>query len=212
MHVFRFFSCCLLCCLLSACLGKFFGTQSENPTDPAAPTNTQPMHSPETASQPDSANASVADSDTMRDIQQLWTGSVCSNPQEAVTRLDSVLQATPGNAQALALRGLALSQMSGKRDAAFDDLTAAVKSSPTARHYAWRGLASMRGGNTRAAQSDAKYALRKDPGDPVGHMVLGMLAQEEGRTQDACSSLLKACQGGECSALDAARKQNMCPR
>ena len=169
--------------------------------------------SPHTAQTPDSPKASLTAQDAkLQSVHQLWHGAVCAQPAEAVQRLNAFLQESPDNPQALALRGMARSQLGGQREEAFEDLTAAVLRAPTARHYAWRGLASLRGGNFRAAESDARYALRKDPKDAVAHMVLGLVAQEQGKNQDACAALRTACQGGECSGLESAQEHNICPR
>lgn len=155
----------------------------------------------------------AGDTPDLAAARALWKGAQCSDPHKADSQLTAVLgdPAQAGvAAEALALRGLARSQL-GMKEEAFEDLTAAVRQHPVARNYAWRALALWRAGNTRGAHTDAQYALRKDKTQPVAHMVLGMAALKEGGAA-GCTELRTACEGGECSGLEEAQKAGQCPR
>lgn len=139
----------------------------------------------------------------------LWQEDICSDPEEAVALLNRALELEPDYPPALALRGLALSELD-RREEAFDDLTSALRRAPTARMYAWRGLASLRGGLPEAARRDAEYALRKESRQPDAWNVLGAVALDEGNTSEACASFEKGCEGGRCRPLEAARRKGVC--
>lgn len=159
--------------------------------------------------------APVADTPALAAARGLWKGAQCTDARKADTQLTSLLASREGQAdvqaEALALRGLARSEL-GQKEEAFEDLTAAVRHRPIARNYAWRALALWRNGNARGAQVDAQYALRKDKAQPVAHMVLGMAALQAGDTAAACPELRLACEGGECFGLNDAQKAGKCPR
>ena len=157
----------------------------------------------------------VADTPELASIRALWQGARCGNPSEADARLTALLGAegtpAPTATEALALRGLARSEL-GMKEEAFDDLTAAVRQQPVPRNYAWRSLALWRAGNGRGARTDAQYALRKDKSQTVAHMVLGLTELQDGDTAMGCAKLRTACEAGECSGLEEARAGGQCPR
>ena len=139
----------------------------------------------------------------------LWLEDVCSSPKEAVALLDHALELAPGYPAALALRGLARSEL-GQREQAFDDLTEALRHTPTAQMYAWRGLVSLRGDMSGAARRDAEYALQKDGRQPDAWNVLGLVEAREGDNKNACMSLERGCENGRCRPLEAARQEGIC--
>ncbi len=139
----------------------------------------------------------------------LWREDICADPKEAEALLDQALEADPGYPPALALRGLARSEL-GRREQAFDDVTEALRHTPTAQMYAWRGLVSLRSDMPVAARRDAEYALQKDARQPDAWNVLGVLEAREGNSEKACAALERGCAGGLCRPLEAARKEGMC--
>lgn len=195
---------------LSGC-GFFGGGSPDREGEAQATANaSQPEHAGQAAPQ-------VVDSPALASARALWKGIECTDARNADTQLTAILATAKGqehNAQqseALALRGLARSEL-GMKDEAFEDLTAAVRQNPVARNYAWRGLVLLRNGNARGAQIDAHYALRKDKAQPVAHLVLGLTALQAGDTAAACPELRAACNGGECSGLNEAQAAGSCPR
>ena len=174
---------------------------------PADSPEVQPVQKPE-ARVAEGASAS-ADSPAVAEVRTLWTELRCAKPAEAETRLTALLQKAPQDTGALALRGLARSEL-GKKEEAFDDLTAAVRAEPTARHYALRGLVLWRSGNEKAAQIDAHYALRTDKKEPVAHLVLGLAAHKAGDAARGCEEWRLACEGGQCMDWQEARSAGQC--
>jgi len=139
----------------------------------------------------------------------LWKGEVCSEPQEAAQLLSEALDADPRFAAAWAYRGLAHSEL-GQRDEAFDDLTRAILLDPKAEYYAYRGLASLRGGLPSAARRDLEYSLEKDARQHRAWNILGATALQEGNTAQACQHYARGCSHGDCEPLRQARKDEQC--
>ncbi|MDR1946877.1 MAG: hypothetical protein LBQ51_06905 [Desulfovibrio sp.] len=135
---------------------------------------------------------------------------VCSDPAEAVRKLDRAIALEPEFARAYALRGLAESE-SGQKERGFEDLTAAVRLEPTAVHYAFRALVSMRLGQEKAAERDLNYALKLDAASDKAHNYLGVLNLSLGGRETACAHFRDGCTYGDCSFLEAARKEKICP-
>jgi Tfp pilus assembly protein PilF len=139
----------------------------------------------------------------------LWKGENCAEPQEAARMLSEALDMDPDFAAALAYRGLAYSEM-GKRDEAFDDLTQAIRLDPRAEYYAYRALASLRGGVFSAARRDLEYSLEKDRKQYRAWNILGETALREGNPALACKHYAKGCSNGDCEPLRQARGDGQC--
>lgn len=145
-----------------------------------------------------------------RQISTLADAEICSDPEKAVGLLDKVIALEPAYAEAYARRGLALSEL-GRREEAFDDLTAAVRLDPKPDYYSYRALVSMRGGDERAATRDLDYSLKKRPDQSRAHNFKGVLALGRGDTTAACRAFGKGCSAGDCTFLEAAREEKVCP-
>lgn len=140
----------------------------------------------------------------------LWkNGETCSNPEAALEYLDEALKLEPDYPQALIRRGLALSQL-GYADDAFDDLTRAVRLDPSAEAYLSRGICLLQQGNTVGARRDLDESLRLDATSYRAWNILGAVALKEGNDQEACDAFAKACSNGDCTAIDAARREKIC--
>ena len=135
---------------------------------------------------------------------------LCTDPEQAIALLDKAIALEPGYAEALARRGLAKSEL-GEREEAFDDLTAAIRLHPSAETYAYRALVSIRANQTRAAQSDLEYSLKKDPKQHLAKNFSGILALTLDDKPQACSRFKEGCSSGDCSFIDAARTDKLCP-
>lgn len=135
---------------------------------------------------------------------------LCADPEKAVALLDKAIALEPGYAEALARRGLAKSEL-GEREEAFDDLTAAIRARPSAEAYAYRALVSIRANQLRAARRDLEYSLKKDPNQHLAKNFSGVLALTLDDTLQACSRFKEGCSSGDCSFIDAARTDKLCP-
>lgn len=195
---------CLFCCLLLvACAG------SRERGGKAAGRSALP---------PAVASASPEAEKLYNDALALWkhplasvrAAHVSTDPGKAAALLDKALALEPAYAEAYALRGLARSELN-LREEAFDDLTMSIRLRPTPQSYAYRALASMRGGQTQAAKRDLDYAMRIDPAHNAAHNYFGLLALNGGDKSGACSAFSKGCSNGDCSFLDAARSEKICP-
>jgi tetratricopeptide (TPR) repeat protein len=143
-------------------------------------------------------------------LSSLRSAERCSDPEQAVALLDKALGLAPNFADAHIRRGLARSEL-GRKEEAFDDLTVAVRLQPTARAYAFRGLLSLRDGQERAARRDLAHSLSLDPSRHEAYNYLGVLALSLGDKQEACSRFDAGCSRGDCTCLEAARKEKLCP-
>ena len=140
----------------------------------------------------------------------LWkNGETCSDPEAALDSLDEALKLEPDYPQALIRRGLALSQL-GYADDAFDDLTRAIRLEPSAEAYLSRAICLLQQGNTVGARKDLDESLRLDDASSRAWNSLGAVALKEGKDQEACDAFEKACSNGDCTAIDAARREKLC--
>jgi tetratricopeptide (TPR) repeat protein len=135
---------------------------------------------------------------------------VCSDPVQAIALLDKAILLEPEYADAYLRRGLARSDL-GDFSAAFDDATTAIRLYPTPELYAYRALISMRAGHYAGARKDLDYSLEKDSSRHLAWTFLGVLDLLEGNPLDACRHFARACSAGDCSRLEAARRESLCP-
>ena len=133
----------------------------------------------------------------------------CRDPAAAIGWLDAALQLQPDYAEALIWRGRALSE-SGYLEDAFDDLTRAIRSRPSALAYAERGLTGLRLGNAPGAGRDLERALSLDDGEPRAYVYRAALRFTLGEEQQACSDLAKACARGLCLPHEKAASEGLC--
>jgi tetratricopeptide (TPR) repeat protein len=134
---------------------------------------------------------------------------ICSDPAQAVALLDKALLLEPEYAEAYLRRGLAKSDL-GDFTSAFDDATAAIRLRPSPEYYAYRALISMKAGHRAGARRDLEYSLEKDSSRHPAWTFLGLLDLLEGRPDDACAHFARACARGDCSRLEAARREKLC--
>lgn len=196
------FFCCLL---FAACAGK----DGPEAPQPAAPERDFSGYSGKVAPEAEKAYAEARVL-WRREAATLSAAERCSDPEQALTLLDKALALEPGYAEALARRGLAKSEL-GDGEGAFDDLTAAVRLAPTPENYAFRALASLRGGREKAAARDLEYSLKLNSSQYLARNYLGLLELTQGKTMQACSSFKEGCSNGDCSFLEMARKEKVCP-
>lgn len=195
---------CLLCCIFfSACAG--IHKTDESVTVPA------PLRPGTVIANPEAVKL-------FSGARALWRGPVASvkasyistDPEKAASLLDKALSLEPAYAEAYAWRGLARSEL-GLREEAFDDLTRAIRLDPQPEIYAFRALASIRAGQTQAARRDLDYALKLSPSCTTAYNFFGLLALKENEASEACLSFNKSCSNGDCSFLEAARTEKICP-
>ena len=142
----------------------------------------------------------------------LWNShDVCSDAERAVVLLDRVLALEPQYADALVRRGLARSDLKDW-DGAFDDVSKAIRLSPTAEAYAFRGLISMRGGNYLGARKDLARSLEISKRQHRAWNLRGMLNRLEGRQAEACDDFAEGCDYGDCIGLETSVKMGECPQ
>lgn len=134
----------------------------------------------------------------------------CSDPGKAAAFLDAALAREPQYADAYARRGLARSEL-GEHDAAFEDLTAALRLHALPEYYAYRGLVLLRAGNTTGSRKDLRQSLDLDDSQYLAWNIMGALEFLTGNKDAACDSYDEACSNGDCSAKEHARKERLCP-
>lgn len=140
----------------------------------------------------------------------LWkNGEVCSDPELAVSYLDRAIELQPDYAQAYMRRGLAKSDMHDW-DAAFDDLSRAIRLDPSPENYAYRGLISMRGGNYLGARKDYDKSLDLRSRQHRAWNFRAALSLLEGKTAAACDDFDAGCSRGDCTGYESARQAGIC--
>jgi tetratricopeptide (TPR) repeat protein len=148
----------------------------------------------------------------------LWQGGavktlkaeVCADPDKARVLLDRVIKLEPQYAPAYARRGLAASEL-GLREESFEDMTKAVRLAPSADNYSLRALVSIRSGQIKAARRDLDYALSLNPKHAGAANYLGVLELGQDDRKAACAAFKNGCAAGDCSFLNTARKEKLCP-
>ena len=142
----------------------------------------------------------------------LWDNyDVCSDAERAVSLLDRALALEPQYADALLRRGLARSDLKDW-DGAFDDLSKAIRLSPSAEAYAFRGLVSMRGGNYLGSRKDLDRSLEISKRQHRAWNFRGALNRLEGRQTEACDDFAEGCDYGDCIGLETSIKMGECPQ
>ena len=187
--------CCiglvLCCCFLAGCGG------GQN-----APL---PRHNPMGVAGTFPAEAEVA----FARAHVLWENDVCSDPEEAITLLNTVLELAPEHAAAWKYRGLAHSDLQ-RFDVALADLTKGVRLQPDAEMYAYRGLVFMRMGNLLGARADLDRALELDDNSHRAYNFRAAVNLLDERYSAACADWEDGCANGDCTGLENARKRELC--
>lgn len=140
----------------------------------------------------------------------LWDQrDICSDPALAVELLDKVISLEPLYAAAYLRRGLARSDMKDW-DGSFDDLSKAIRLTPSPEAFAFRGLVSMRGGNYIGARKDFDRSLQITERQHRAWNFRGALNRLEGRQDAACDDFDKGCDYGDCVGLETSIKLGEC--
>lgn len=206
----------VICIWLCACAAREDAQPDAAPPVQAeaqvAPTPSVPDPTPPSGVYKAEAEKAFAEARALWQTKAASLGAVeaCSDPEQAVALLDRALKIEPTFTAALVRRGLAKSEM-GLREEAFDDLTAAIRLEASADNYAYRALASLRAGQERATRRDLEYSLKLAPARHLATNYMGLLELKQGNTRLACSSFQKGCSSGDCSLLELARKEKLCP-
>lgn len=140
----------------------------------------------------------------------LWTTTqVCKDPAQAIEYLDKAISVAPDYWEAYQRRGLAKSDVYDW-DGAFDDLTMAIRLNPIAENYAYRGLVSMRGGNSLGARKDLERSLSLNSKQHLAWNVRGGLNLLSGDVPAACSDFKRGCSNGDCTGWESAKTRDIC--
>ncbi len=195
--------CVLSLLMLSGCsmsLPSFLGGDSETPP-PAA--GTGPDRKPTYGVSPEAQGY-------LSQAMEYWTPSgECTNPEKAAELLDKAVAADPLDPAPYLMRSLALSDL-GYFNEAFDDATRAIRLSPTAEAYATRGLVCLKQHQPDGAQRDFAYAEKINPREPLIYVYRAAGAFLDGRNDDACADLKKACDLGHCRPWNTATENKLC--
>jgi tetratricopeptide (TPR) repeat protein len=140
----------------------------------------------------------------------LWGNTeVCRDPKQAILYLDKTIELAPDYADAYMRRGLAKSDLRDW-DSAFDDITAAIRLEPKPDYYAYRGLVSMRGGNSLGARKDFNRSLEIKSGQHRAWNFRGGLNILLHDYPAACADFKKGCSNGDCTGLESAKQNGYC--
>lgn len=196
----------VLCLALAACAGK------EAPAPSAPPATPERDLSGHSGKFNPEAEQAFAEARVLwpREIASVKAAEVSSDPEKAVALLDKAIAIEPKYAEAYLRRGLAKSEL-GEREGAFDDLTEAVRLDPAPASYAYRGLVCLRAGEERAAQRELEYSLKLRPSQHLAHNLMGVLHLRRDKKSQACENFKKGCSNGDCSFIESARREKICP-
>ncbi len=142
----------------------------------------------------------------------LWgSAEICSDPEQAVLYLDEAIRLDPAYADAFLRRGMALSEL-GQAEEAFEDITRSIRLNPIADAYAYRGLVLLRQGDIQAALEDMNVAIHLAPDAHRAWNFRGAAYLKKGDSKEACTNFAAGCERGDCSFLEKARQENICPQ
>jgi tetratricopeptide (TPR) repeat protein len=140
----------------------------------------------------------------------LWGNTeVCKDPKQAIIYLDKTISLAPAHADAYLRRGLAKSDLRDW-DGAFDDVTVAIRLRQKSDFYAYRGLISMRGGNSLGARKDFNRSLEINSDQHRAWNFRGGLNILLHDYTEACSDFEKGCSNGDCTGLESAKNNGYC--
>jgi tetratricopeptide (TPR) repeat protein len=140
----------------------------------------------------------------------LWGNTeVCREPGQAIAYLDKAIALAPDYADAYMRRGLARSDLRDW-DRAFDDITAAIRLQPKPEYYAYRGLVSMRGGNSLGARKDFDRSLEINSRQHRAWNFRGGLNILLHDYQSACADFKRGCSNGDCTGFESAKQSDYC--
>ena len=132
-----------------------------------------------------------------------------SNPEKAIELFTQAIKIEPDYTAAYLWRGVAYSELSHWEEA-FEDLTKAIRLEPTAVHYAYRGLVSMRGGNAMGARKDLDESIALDSSQYKAYNFRGALEILLENSEAACKDFDQGCSNGDCTGYESAKAQGYC--
>ncbi|MFV0421096.1 tetratricopeptide repeat protein [Oleidesulfovibrio sp.] len=141
----------------------------------------------------------------------LWKDNTCTDPDKAIEYLDKALKIEPDYTQALLRRGLAYSEQQ-RWEPAFADMSRAVRLAPSAETYTWRGLVMLRMGNALGAIKDTTRAIQYDSAYNQAWNIRGGAKLVTGDAAGACEDFTNGCSTGDCTGLESAQRENICPK
>jgi tetratricopeptide (TPR) repeat protein len=140
----------------------------------------------------------------------LWGNTeICREPQQAILYLNKTIELAPDYADAYMRRGLAKSDLRDW-DGAFDDITKAILLAQKPEYYAYRGLVSMRGGNSLGARKDFDRSLEINSSQHRAWNFRGGLNILLHDFPGACADFKRGCSNGDCTGLESAKKDGYC--
>ena len=195
---------CLLCAALASGCSLF-----SSPDAKPEPGTTPPAAAQAPAS--DEPSAAEEAETLFAKAHVLWKGGgdVCSDPAMAVHLLDQAIALKPDYADAFMRRGLAYSELRNDEEA-FSDLTHAIRLDPKPVRYAYRGLGLIRQENLAGARRDLDQSIELDSDQFRAWNLRAVVNVMEHKDDQACSDFNTGCKNGDCSGLNAAKKQGIC--
>lgn len=196
---------------------------SEEPTLPLerpdfeSPTFSTPFQEdvPETAPPPEPAEMPKTASEDafrlMQDAYALCSGGKCTNPEQAIAYLDEAIRLKPDIAEAYNNRGNAYADLK-QYERAIEDYHQAIRLKPSYAHaYYNRALAYSDLGQHQQAIDDYNEVLRLKPQEVNAYHNRGKAYLLLGNPELGCQDAQRACDLGNCSLLEKARKKKECP-
>jgi tetratricopeptide (TPR) repeat protein len=140
----------------------------------------------------------------------LWGNTeICRDPRQAILYLDKTITLAPNYAEAYMRRGLAKSDLRDW-DGAFNDITKAIRLKQKPEYYAYRGLVSMRGGNSLGARKDFNRSLEINSAQHRAWNFRGGLNILLYNYPAACSDFKNGCSNGDCTGFESAKNNGYC--
>jgi tetratricopeptide (TPR) repeat protein len=135
----------------------------------------------------------------------------CTDPQQAIEYLDEAIRQKPDLVAAYNNRGNAYNNL-GQHQRAIENYNEAIRIKPNnALPYGNRGGAYDDLGQHQRAIEDYNEAIRLNPDYVNAFINRGNVYFSQGNKDLGCSDAQKACELGNCQALETAKKKGYCP-
>ncbi len=176
------------------------------PFNPEMPENTPPTESvatPQTASEEAFR--------LMKDAYALCSGGHCTDPEQAIEYLNEAIKLRPDLAEAYNNRGNAYIDLK-QYEQAINDYNEAIRLKPRYAHaYYNRALAYSDLGQHQQAIEDYTSVIQVKPEETSAYYKRGSAYFKLGNKELGCQDAQKACELGNCTLLEKAKKKKECP-
>jgi tetratricopeptide (TPR) repeat protein len=164
----------------------------------------------ESAQEKKPASSRILAEDYFNKARSLCYTGKCTDPKKAIEYLNETIKLEPDFAQAYNNRGLIYSSL-GRYQQAIEDYNESIRWKPDYAHaYYNRGCSYGSLGQSKQAIEDYGECIRLKPDDVDSYYNRAIIYLAQGNKELGCSDAQKACELGDCKALEKAKAKGVC--